>query len=716
MKKLELPLFLDLFVRAFEKKEFSKALELFYENRPENFDGLEPKSLERSLAHFADCLTYHRFKEELLICAQHLREDIEADVIAFIDLENFVSALIDLCQEIHQQLTTGYHSTPSQKLAEFYKRFGDKFYPPLSPAIVSYPLKEVSLEQAKGKALHVYYIDEQNLGALKLCPKNSLFVFWNQALLSSALLLPNFTQEVLDRSFFLCLDNAPNWQLQCQPALQKKTSFAFFNFPNKEIEEALEKALSLKTETLAWESQETTWLYHLGKNLYWENTLKRLGKRSALSCLVAQSYEQWFDNYKMQPKAFLRKPNPLKAAFDEMLDKLPALDVAKDERKRPLLMHVVPQLVDFKHAPSALLRELIALRNPQLFDTAVCCSERLILRSGEYPIASQTSHSSESRARKTLKMFEDQGIGYYQASSSRYFIDTVERLAREIQQQAPDILVFHGPDPINCMLTRLFPKSLRVLFEHGTLPNTQGFDLAISSTKDAPELFEKEFKEMGCELQAVDFCVDARAGWQTKCVSKSFFNVPEEARVATTISNQLESRLSPDFCWSVSEILKATPDLYYVPIGEVKNSEVLKGRFGKEVRDRVIFFGSTKNPSHLARSMEFYFNEFPFGSCLGLLDGLAAGLVVITMYDPQGPAQARYGGLFLGKENSITSLKKEDYAQLAIAIAQDPLRYYKLSQHAYQVYEGHSNPWVYVLQIEKLIKRKWEEKMGLVHR
>lgn len=108
--------------------------------------------------------------------------------------------------------------------------------------------------------------------------------------------------------------------------------------------------------------------------------------------------------------------------------------------------------------------------------------------------------------------------------------------------------------------------------------------------------------------------------------------------------------------------------------------------------------------------MELYLNEFPFGSCISLFDAMAAGCPIVTMYDEEGPPQARYGGIYFGLDRSITSLKKSEYVDLACSLALNKDLYKEWSEHALKQFEKHVDEKAYVKNFEKILNRLLTQK------
>lgn len=379
------------------------------------------------------------------------------------------------------------------------------------------------------------------------------------------------------------------------------------------------------------------------------------------------------------------------------------------DKKLPRVLHITSQIIDQKHAPSKILYRMLAMSNREKLDQALIVTESLTQRPADYPGHLRHSGSSEDRGKQFINFLDKEKFAYLiervdsSLESHQSLENMADALAQRIRPIDADAIVFHGPEPLHHALAARLEGPVKIMFEHGTLPKAPGFDIAICCLEDTQATSGEKLKEIGTQIYVLPFAADSRWTWKADMPKKEQLAISDEYRIATTISNHLETRLTPEFCYAISEILKRVPDLFYVPIGHVQNPKELLQRFEQTVQNRIRFLGAQDSPSNFTRCMDIYFNEFPFGSCYGILDAMASGCPVVSMYDPKGPPQARYGGLFIGKEEGITSGRVEDYIEKACQWLHNPLEYFKASQKAFQHYEWRSNYWAYIEQFENCL-------------
>lgn len=533
--------------------------------------------------------------------------------------------------------------------------------------------------------------------------KNALFVFETAACFLQMLQFEEVVESLCEVNHLIyILDLHPEEQFEVQGKILEGKFEPYFITQRKKIEEALPWLLEALSDKKSWND-----LYHIAKQLVLSLQQERLGKSRVNALLEKKAQEKWRDPHKELPSIAGI------ATKDYFLDKLAEISKkALPKYKKIRLVHVVPQIVDGGHAPSTLLENLIRYHNQERFELFLVSSERLQFHPLEYPYNYYTSDPSPQRAPKRLALFQSLGVNVHVLPNNMTYEQAAEHMAILLHQVRADVVVFHGPDLINTMTANWTDVPLKVLFEHGTPPTYQGFDLAILSSEGAVEIYKELLSKMDTEGVGLPFHVDLKQAWELAPFKKTTWGVPEDSLLMTTISGHLGNRLGGEMCLAIAEILKQVPNAYYAPLGPVQDKD--KEKFKKifldhGVENRVVFLGGVHNPSQYARSMHLYLNEFPFGSCLGMLDAMAAGCPVVTMYDCKGPPQARYGGDYFGIERAVTSGKRSDYVNLACQLLQDPKMYKEWSEHASKRYEQQSDVAAYVKAFESIIEKKYAQ-------
>ncbi|MDF2550054.1 MAG: hypothetical protein K0S07_1121 [Chlamydiales bacterium] len=540
--------------------------------------------------------------------------------------------------------------------------------------------------------------------SLNLVDKTLALIFANPNALMRCLQDPHVAQLAAKTDtlcYFLSLPPEEQLPLQIAPL---PADFETLNLsPASALKEGMEPLEALLKRAFAGDETSFMPLYRLSREIEERMEAERLGKGCHLALKTTKDAIRWRDRYKAEGDPDCLLPRDLLA------EGLPEKRHSKRRsvnRQRPMITHVVPQVVEGGHAPSRLLSLMMEQHDQEQFAISLLSTERSLFRPQEYPYNYYASSHSGLRGRDRLKSFQRKGVQVYLEDGSLSYLDTAKRVAKNLQLLGTDIAIFHGPDAINLAAARLSDCPLNVCFEHGTLPKQSGFDLVISSQHDSKERFADLFAKMDTDLIAKPFVLDLRRAWQDQPTSLPELGLPPDSFILTTVSNHLENRVSPAMCYAIEQILSRCPKAVYAPIGYLSDLREFKERFHPEVADRVIPLLNQDNPSQVARSCHIYLNEFPFGSCLGMLDAMAAGCPVVSMYDKEGPPQARYAGSYFGIEHTITSNLVEDYIALACRLIQDPEFYGEWSRKALSAYERQSDSKQYVQSIEEALLQK----------
>lgn len=547
--------------------------------------------------------------------------------------------------------------------------------------------------------------------------KECLFVFETLSHLFQLLQFPAIQALLTQPSHYLyILELYPHEQFSHQSLRWevRKTLQSVWMAPKTYLQEAWEAiaqaliaCLTQPKEQFLLDTPEGNVLYAAAKRALLAGEAARYGKDRAIALSIEQGLQNWFDPHKGGvPSHIDLGPLPkdeLKAIIEYNLQKRVKKPFTPHNKLR--LVHVVSQLVDGGHAPTKLLAVLCLLADRKWFDLFVISTERFCERLLSYPVISYGSPSSQIRGEKTLQGLQAANVLVWMDDSPTYEM-SIQAVLNKLQAGSFDIVVFHGPDEIASLVASSTDIPFRILFDHGTLPPYPCFDLVILSTEEAYKQNHQAFREKGMESCVLPFSMDVRQGWQQMPFSRQELGLLEDSFVMTTISQHLDTRLTLGMCHAIGKILKRCPKAVYAPIGESTKQEQYKSIFDQYgVSEQVFFLGPRLHPSQYARSMHLYLNEFPFGSGLALLDAMAAGCPIVSMYDEHGPQQARYAATYFGLDRVIKTGKVEDYVELACRLIEDPVLYQEWSEHAIKQYEKRVDIQQYVKDFERIIEQ-----------
>jgi glycosyltransferase involved in cell wall biosynthesis len=465
----------------------------------------------------------------------------------------------------------------------------------------------------------------------------------------------------------------------------------FVNPSNQRVEKTFEQELKKG-------ASET--LYTLGKDVVTWHELLRLGDIKGLSIAYKRFFQDWRDPQIKKKGYFLFEELSKSVHSQEKIIKRKRRNIKQEKGIK--IAHVVSMLREGSHhAPSRLLSSLVENHSSDCIPL-VLSHESLCPHLGEYPRSNLITSSSKEEARSLIEKWKNQGIKTWINSSFNLFEESAKHLSMELERQNVDVAVFHEWLPINAMVARQTSVPLKVFFDHGTHhPISKAVDSVIVSNLESKNIFEKTCCSSE-NIAYLPYSIDCRQDWNLHICAKKQFGLLESDVLMTTISNHLESRLSDQMCSAIRSILKKSPNSYYLPIGYVKDPKALLKKIG--MPGRVFLLGFIEQPSLLVRSMDLYLNEFPFGSGLSVLDAMASGCSVVTMYNEQGAPQGRFGGIYFGKEKSITSLNEKDYIDLACRLIRDKELRSLWKEETLQRFDQIVNPKRYAREFEDVIK------------
>ncbi|MBE2212642.1 MAG: glycosyltransferase [Opitutaceae bacterium] len=475
----------------------------------------------------------------------------------------------------------------------------------------------------------------------------------------------------------------------------------------KRVDSISEAATAVLTRFLGGESTrnpDAQWFFELGLNLKHEIMRQRFGAARACTLHRMAGTERWFSPFKDRPTSGrdTHPPVDLLAVLTGPETRRPARRALSGGTRRRLV-HIVSQVIDGGHAPSTLVRTLVERANRARWDISVVSLESAVIRAAEYPRSNFVTEDSSKRGARTIDSWRSAGVHVHLCGAAGSIDDCIREACEVMAARQADVAIWHGNDPslLVCAARSDIPR--RVFFEHSGLVFQPDFDLAIASLADAEKSFAAESVRSGVAIAALPYCSNARATWDDKPPD---LKTGPNVRILTTISNHLENRVAGTFVEAVATILQICPNAIYAPIGPVQDRAAFQRRFAPwGVADRIMCTGPSSAPSQLCRGMHLYLNEFPFGSGIAILDAMAAGLPVVTMYDPNGPMQAQNGGNYIGHDRAIRSLDPVDYVTLACQLIQDPAMYQEWSAHSHARFECFG-PEPYVRRFEEILETR----------
>lgn len=736
-----------LFADLCEKGEFLQALQTLLPHPDISYDSL-PSTVPqfRYLINYADACIFLG-DVEVQLARETLQNVLEADPKIQLLLEQFINILKDE-QILHASYATDPEMTKFKDIPSFYQplcrqkfNFFQNYHafirlkPPLTPLMTglmeshgcpwhqfSYPLPLENVAPAAESTPLIFLEPLQGVDYKKfLLPfqgRGVIFVIETVSIFFQLLHFNDLVTELGNtRALIFILEIYPDEQFQVQDFKEIRTTTLqpILTVERPALREALplftnilQKYLSQAQEREKHETPLSNWLYQATQRLLFRIQSERYGPSRCLALSVKIGRQHWHDPHKGLPPSHADL-GPLPKDYVAQLIQA----AAQKRHKRKLknkpkirLAHVAPQIVDGGHAPSKLVKTLLEFSDRSYFDRFLIITEQLANYPLEYPIAPYRSESSKIRGIETLKHLQHADVHIWIENPSESYEQTAHNLAQKISALEFDLVIFHGPDVINNLCSASINTPVRVMFEHGTLPSYPCFDFVIVSSEDAFQRNQQELQELGMESAPLHFSVDVRKAWKPKPYTKQELGFPSDSFIMTTISHHLDARLSLDMCHAIGQILQRSPKAFYAPIGPVTQEKKFRAVFEiYNVNDRVIFLGRRENPSQYARSMELYLNEFPFGSCIGILDAMAAGCPIVSMYDEEGPQQSRYGGNYFGIDRVLTNGKNSDYVELACSLISNHELYNKWSEHALKQFEKHVNEKAYVKNFERILKQ-----------
>jgi glycosyltransferase involved in cell wall biosynthesis len=414
----------------------------------------------------------------------------------------------------------------------------------------------------------------------------------------------------------------------------------------------------------------------LGSQLYFiflkESFLQRnlwLGKESTKALEVVWKAKLWNDEELgyFCTSSFLDKKKSKKE--EEALS-------FKDKKKNPpyVVAHVVNVIKNDCYAPTKRLKTTLESYDSNLFDPIVISLDvNLKQRHEYYSCFFSAANLPKSVNAKNLQTASKK-VPLFVMEENMTFEKKACNALNTILEQDVDIVVFHDTSCVTSLLMTKVSHIPRVFVEHGMLPESLDYDALVLSHLEDLEVYQSMNKDFG------DICFSNRPvilkqDKQGSSLSKQDLGFLDDDFLLVTVSNSLEARMSHQMCEAVSEILEKNTKAQYLLVGECFNYKKIRERFKKDVRERIHFLGRLSKVIPVLKACSLYLNEFPVGGGFVALEAIEAGLPVVSMWDRNGPLNAREAANYFGKSRGICSVKIQDYIDLVLKLMNCPSKY-----------------------------------------
>jgi glycosyltransferase involved in cell wall biosynthesis len=469
---------------------------------------------------------------------------------------------------------------------------------------------------------------------------------------------------------------------------------------SKEIKELLGMLLSESKESEIWKkSKSADNFFLLGNTLRSSLEWKRLPKRSGAAFTMIQESQYWWSWHQevdcRQGSIFLR----------EMIQELPKPVLLKKSSEKSTVLHVIPRFVDEGHAPSIRIYELLKHYNFDQFKVLLLIVDQHLFRREEYPYFFSDDSSSKQRGYLKIKELEGQGVEVFHLQKEGSFLSLAEEKAKEFKGFGVDLAIFHDPNEWMYLFAHQMEGVHRVFFEHGSLPKLHFFEsIILNHEYEADCLRKKSLRNVYFNPLSIDLLKNEK----TSVISRHKWGFSSKDVLITTVSNSLVARLSSDFCCCIAKILQACKQAIFLPVGFVINKDKNKimsifKDYG--VEDQVVFLGQLEPPLSFLKEMDLYFNDFPVGGGLAILEAMAAQLPVLCLFDESSHLRSRQASLYMERDQNFVVSSCSEYINRGIELVKNSKERELLSKESYKKYQRRSLEEDYILRHQKIVNQ-----------
>lgn len=477
-----------------------------------------------------------------------------------------------------------------------------------------------------------------------------------------------------------------------------------------DIIDLLTKCLKNIPQNLWEETEESNTLYRLGKQIAYMIKAEKIGPRRLMGIHVLEVGRESMESRRhLPPYSILSDwslPDYLRGEYEKY--KLQGARRSLNSSGRCRVAHLIPILFDWSsHAPSERLRSLLKYYDREQYDLAVIVSEQFRKRRYEYGVYTGMRLSYVYGFKTITSMVKHQDIEVYVEEDSDDYITAAINIVQFLSETDTDILICHEVHPIHELVAYMTDVPIRIFFDHGrVMPRRPCFDaLIMSHNEEASRMSVDERMQVFGNPKIAGLGLEEKGSDSFRVELQQGYSVPKDAVLLGTISNHLESRLSVSMCMAVVEILRRCPQAYYFLVGgwfqEEKQRRIFRF-YG--VDERVVYLGIRDDVMTFLKAIDIYLNEFPFGGSSSVVESMAAGVPIVSMFVENGSHDCREGAYFFGVERAVKEGDTEGYIDLACRLIEDEKMRKEWSEIARQRYFKHyADPEAYARRHQEIL-------------
>lgn len=269
-------------------------------------------------------------------------------------------------------------------------------------------------------------------------------------------------------------------------------------------------------------------------------------------------------------------------------------------------------------------------------------------------VTTSPAYQAELRAR---------GVPLFVTPPEGTLIEAAQRLAEQLARDGIDILLLQSgvTMPIDWLACRLAPAPVKMQIHIGLSALVPGLDLTLFDNAVNLEreraawpagAGEPRLMRRGTDLDALD---------RQPPLDRASLGIPGDAVVIGVLSNDLAKRLSGDYLMTLTQVLEARPQTWFMPVGGSQLPEPAQRLLVEHgVLSRVVHLPAQRQVGSALKVMDVYAAEFPVSGSQAVVEAMACGLPVAAMC-VGASHYASIGADLIGRDAAVTEATPEAY-------------------------------------------------------